>query len=148
MGSTHDRNPDRDPLPAMCGSKAETGETMTNLDRMMEFLLAGVFLWIGFKQILSYPRRPKVIGASNKRLPLGLPYGAVVAIGIFEIVAAMALLAPFGSGQPASLPLYAATGLALLTLTAAFLNARRRRPASHSMVLFLMALFVIVGHTL
>ena len=65
---------------------------MTNLDLLMEFLLAAAFLWIGFAQILSYRRRPKALGADNRRLPLGLPYGVVVAIGIFEIVAALALV--------------------------------------------------------
>jgi hypothetical protein len=121
---------------------------MTNLDRFMELLLAGVFLWIGIRTILSFRRRPKALGASNRRLPLGLPYGVVVAIGIFEIVAALGLVAPFGSAQPVSTALVAATGLALLTLMAAILNVRRQRSAAPSVALFLMALFVIVGHTI
>lgn len=121
---------------------------MTNLDRLMEFLLAAVFLWIGFAQILSYGRRPKALGADNRRLPLGLPYGAVVAVGIFEIVAALALVAPLGPNQPASLALFAATALALVTLMAAVVNVRRHRSAAPSLALFLMALFVIVGHTI
>ena len=114
----------------------------------MEFILAGVFLWIGFRKIFSFQRRPKALGASNRRRPLGLPYGFVVAIGIFEIVAALGLVMPFGSAQPASTALVAATGLALLALMAAILNTRRHRSAAPSVALFLMALFVIVGHTL
>ena len=121
---------------------------MTNLDRLMELILAGVFLWIGFRKILSFKRRPKALGARNRRLPLGLPYGFVVAIGIFEIIAALGLVAPIGSAQPASTALVAATGLALLALMTAILNARRNRAAAPSVALFLMALFVIVGHTI
>jgi hypothetical protein len=119
---------------------------MTNLDQFMEVLLAGVFLWIGVKQILSFRRRPKALGADNRRLPLGLPYAAVVVVGICEIVAALALVAALGTSQPASLALFAATGLALLTFMAAILNVRRHRSAVPSVALFLMALFVIVGH--
>jgi drug/metabolite transporter (DMT)-like permease len=114
----------------------------------MEVLLAGVFLWIGFRQILSFRRRPKALGADNRRLPLGLPYGVVVAIGLFEIVAALALVVAFGTNQPASVALIAATGLALITLMAAILNVRRHRSAVPSVALFLMALFVIVGQTI
>lgn len=114
----------------------------------MEFLLAGVFLWIGLAQIMSFRRRPKALGAGNKRLPLGLPYGSVVAIGICEIVAAFALVAPFGPISQPNLALFAAMALALLTLGAAVLNARRQKSAAPSVVLFLMALFVIIGHTL
>ena len=125
---------------------------MTNLDRVMEFLLAAVFLWIGFAQILSYGRRPRALGADNRRLPLGLPYGAVVAVGIFEIVAALALFAPLaaplGANPFASLALFAATALALFTLMAAIVSVRRHRSAAPSLALFLMALFVIVGHTI
>ena len=106
---------------------------MTNLDRAMEFVLAGVFLWIGFAQIMSFRRRPKALGASNRHLPLGLPYGVVVAIGIFEIIAALALVTPFGPIPPARLALIAATGLALLTLSAAVLNMRRQRSAAPSL---------------
>jgi hypothetical protein len=121
---------------------------MTNLDLLMEFLLAAAFIWIGFTQILSYRRRPRALGADNRRLPLGLPYAVVVAVGIFEIVAALALIAPLGANRPASLALFAATALALITFMAAILNARRHRSAAPSLALFLMALFVILGHTI
>jgi uncharacterized membrane protein YphA (DoxX/SURF4 family) len=121
---------------------------MTNLDLLMEFLLAAAFLWIGSAQILSYRRRPRALGADNRRLPLGLPYAAVLAVGVFEIVAALALVASLAAPPIASLALFAATALALITFMAAILNARRHRPAAPSVALFLMSLFVIVGHTI
>jgi hypothetical protein len=121
--------------------------TMTDLDGLMEFLLAGVFLWIGITQILSFRRRPKALGASNRRLPLGLPYGVVVALGIFEIIAALALVARIAPIPHPELALVAASGLAILTFSAALLNARRHRSPTPSLALFLMSVFVIVAHT-
>jgi hypothetical protein len=121
---------------------------MTNLDRFMDILLAGVFLLIGIWQIVSYGRRPKSLGARHRSLPLGLPYGFVVAVGLIEIVAALGLIIPFGPIPPERLALIAATGLALLTLTAAIYRMRRQQSPVPSTMLFLMALFVILGHTL
>jgi hypothetical protein len=120
---------------------------MTNLDRFMEFLVAGVFLCIGFRKILSYRRRPKPLGARHRNLPLGLPYGVMVAIGLFEVLLALALIAPIGQFPLASLPLVAASGLAFLTMAAGIYHLRRHETAVPSLALFLLALFVIVGHT-
>jgi len=114
----------------------------------MEILLAGVFLLIGTWQIVSYGRRPKSLGARHRSLPLGLPSGFVVAAGLIEIVAALALVISFGPIASERLALVAATGLAVLTLTVAVYRTRREQSAVPSTVLFLMALFVILGHTL
>jgi di/tricarboxylate transporter len=120
---------------------------MTNLDRFMEILLAGIFLLIGAWQIVSYGRRPKSLGAGHRALPLGLPYGLVIVVGLVEIVAALGLVVPFGPIPPERLALVAAIGLALLTLTAAIYRTRRQQSAVPSTMLFLMALFIILGHT-
>jgi len=112
----------------------------------MEFLLAGVFIVIGVWQILSFRRRPKPLGARHRSLPLGLPYGFVIAVGIIEIVAALGLVIPIGPIPAGGLVLVAATGLAVLTLTAAIYRMRRQQSAVPSAMLFLMALFVILGH--
>lgn len=120
---------------------------MTNLDRFMEILLAGIFLLIGIWQIVSYGRRPKSLGARHRSLPLGLPNGFVIAVGLIEIVAALGLVISFGPIPPGRLALVAATGLAVITLTEAIYRARREQSAVPSFMLFLMALFVILGHT-
>ena len=121
---------------------------MNNLDRPMEFLLAGVFLYLGFRTIFSYKRRPKALGAKDLSLPLGMPHGTMIAVGLFEIVAAFALVTPFGPLPQATLVLLAAAGLALLTLAAVILRVRRHESASPIVALFLLAMFVIVGRTL
>lgn len=120
---------------------------MTNLDRLMEILLAGVFLLIGVWQIVSYGRRPRSLGARHRSLPLGVPYGFVIVAGLIEIVAALALVVPFGPIPPERLALVAAVGLAMLTLTVAIYRTRRQQSAVPSTMLFLMALFIILGHT-
>ena len=118
---------------------------MNSLDRLMEFLVAGVFLWIGFRKILSFRRRPKALGARDRRLPLGLPYGIVVVIGLLEIAAAAAIVIPFGPWPQATLVRMAAVGLAGLTLSACVYHANRRESAAPTVALFLMAIFVLVG---
>jgi hypothetical protein len=139
-------NPRR--LPANRVAERKAGNSMTNLDRFMEMLLAGIFLFIGIWQIVSYGRRPKSLGARHRSLPLGLPYGFVVAVALAEIIAALGLVIPFGPIPPEKLALVAATGLAGLTLIAAIYRMRRQQSAVPSTVLFLLALFVILGHTL
>jgi hypothetical protein len=118
---------------------------MNNLDRFMEFLAAGVFLCVGLRNIWSYRRRPKPLGASNMRLPFGLPYGTIVAVGVFEIAAALVLLIPFGPWPQAVLVRMAALSLAFLMIAAGIYRVRRHEPAAPTAVLFLLTLFVIVG---
>ncbi len=118
---------------------------MNNLDRLMEFLVAGVFLWIGFRTILNHRRRPRALGARHLRFPHGLPYGVIVAVGIFEIAAALALVVPFGPLPQVTLVRLAAVGLALLTAAAIFYHVRRHESAAPTVALFLMLMFVLVG---
>jgi hypothetical protein len=134
-------------LPANRAAKRKVGNMLTNLDRFMDILLAAIFILIGAWQIVSYGRRPKSLGARHRSLPLGLPYGFVIAVGLIEIVAALGLVIPFGPIPPATLALVAASGLALLTLTAAIYRMRRHQSPVPSVMLFLLALFVILGHT-
>lgn len=79
------------------------------------------------------------------RLPFGLPYAAIVAVGVFEIAAALALLIPFGPWPQAALVRLAALSLALLMIAASIYHVRRHEPAAPTAVLFLLTLFVLVG---
>jgi DoxX-like protein len=118
---------------------------MNNLDRLMEYLVAGVFLCVGFRKIWSYRRRPKALGASQRSLPFGLPHVTILAIGLFEIVAALALLVQFGPVPQATLVPLAAATLGLLMIAAGIYHVRRHETAAPTAVLFLLTLFVIVG---
>lgn len=121
---------------------------MNSLDRFMEYFVADVFLCVGVVKILSYKRRPKPLGAQPASLPLGLPYGAIVAVGLLQIAAALALVTPFGLLPQLTLAQFAACGLAGLTLAAAIYHMRRRETAVPNLTLFLLIMFVIVGRWL
>jgi len=121
---------------------------MTRLDWFMEYLVAGVFLVLGIRTIAAYKRRPKALGAMQRDLPLGLPYGLLVAAGLFEIVAAMAMVAPFSASLQSIVVRLAAAILALMMTIAGVYRLRRNQSAAPSVVLFLLALFVIVGRSI
>ncbi|MGO8933800.1 MAG: DoxX family protein [Terracidiphilus sp.] len=116
---------------------------MNSLDRFMEYLVAGVFLCVGLARIISYKRRPKPLGAQSAGLPFGLPYEALLAVGVFQIVAAVILVAPL-SFMAAFAP-WAAAGLVLVTLYGAIYHMRRHETAVPNLALFLLVMFVVVG---
>ena len=116
---------------------------MNSLDRWMEYVAAGVFLCVGFARIMSYKRRPKPLGAQSAGLPFGLPYEALVAVGVFQIVAALVLVTPL-SFAPVIAP-WAAAGLVLITLYGALYHMRRHETAVPNVTLFLLILLVAVG---
>jgi hypothetical protein len=118
---------------------------MNNLDRLMEYLAAGVFLCVGLRKIWSSTRRPKSLGARQARLPFGLPHQSIIAVGLFEIAAALALVVPFGPWPQATLVPLAAAALALLTLIACMYQMRRRAAVAPTAVLLLLTLFVLIG---
>jgi hypothetical protein len=116
---------------------------MNSLDRFMEYLVAGVFLCVGLARIMSYNRRPKPLGAQSAGLPFGLPYGFLIVVGVFQILAALALVTPL-SFMPAIAP-WAAAGLVLVTLYGALYHMRRHETAVPNLTLFLLVMFVVVG---
>jgi hypothetical protein len=118
---------------------------MNNFDGFMEYFVAGVFLCAGLLKIWSYRRRPKALGAQRANLPFGLPYGSLVAVGLFEIAAAIALVMPFRPFPQFSLTELAIAGLAILTWTAMFYRLRRHEFAEPNMVLFLLVMFVAIA---
>jgi hypothetical protein len=116
---------------------------MNSLDRVMEYLVAGVFLCVGFAKIMRYKRRPKPLGAQSASLPFGLPHDALVAVGVFQIVAALVLITPLAF-LPALAP-WAVAGLVLVTLYGALYHMRRDESAVPNLTLFLLVMFVVVG---
>jgi hypothetical protein len=116
---------------------------MNSLDRFMEYVVAVVFVCVGCARIMSYRRRPKPLGAQSAGLPFGLPYGSLVAVGIFQIVAALVLVVPV-SFFPAFAP-WAAAGLVFVTLTGALYHMHRHESAVPNLTLFLLLMFVVVG---
>jgi hypothetical protein len=118
---------------------------MNSLDRLMEYLVAGVFLCVGLAKIWSYQRRPKPLGAQRASFPIALPYGLVIAAGMFEVVAALALLTPYSFLPHVMVAPLAITGLALLTGIGAVYHMRRHETAVPNVILFLLVMFVAVA---
>jgi hypothetical protein len=85
-------------------------ETMNNLDRFMEFLVAVVFLIVGLSKIFSYRYQKEPAEAGKSELAMEFPYWCAALVGLFEMGAAMALVTPF------ELALLAAVSLALSTI--------------------------------
>ncbi len=118
---------------------------MNSLDQWISYIVAGVFLYIGVTKIMSYRRRPRSLGAHSARLPFGLPRGWIVAVGVFEVAAALALVTPFGLLPQLTSAQLAAAGLAVLTGTAVIYHMRRQETAIPSLTLFCLVLLVVVG---
>lgn len=109
----------------------------------MEFLLAGVFLCAGLVKIFGYNRKARDSGSRETSGLGGLPYTWAALIGLFEMVAALALIAPVDAQLSATLVTTAAIALALLMVAASIYRMRRQQSAAPTVVLFLMAVFVI-----
>ena len=116
---------------------------MNNLDRFIEYLAAGVFLCVGLARIFSYKRRPRPLGAQSADLPFGLPYGSLVAVGLFQIAAALVLVMPIASLS--TIAPWAVAGLVSLTLAGALYRMRREESAVPNLTLFLLVMLVVVG---
>lgn len=122
---------------------------MNNLDPFMEIFVADVFLCAGFYKLYRLIRlrhKASALGVRHLPGPLGMPYGWVFAIGLFEITAALALLATRFSPWPATvLAALAPTALAFLMIFTGIYRMRRHQPVVLAFSLFLLAVFVIVG---
>jgi hypothetical protein len=121
---------------------------MNNLDRFMELLVAGVFLCDGLSKIFGYRWRARVLAAWQMCGPFGLSYRWLFAVGLFEIASALALAAPFGPLPPAVVVRLAGSALAVFTLSAGIYRVRHHEQAAPTIVLFLLAVFVIVGRSI
>jgi hypothetical protein len=118
---------------------------MNSLDRFMELLLAGVFLLVGLSKIFTNNKKAKYSGPPESSGLMGLPYRMAALIGLFETTAALVLIMPAGTWPSATLALPAATALAVLMLAASIYRMRLRESAVPTIVLFLMAIFVVAA---
>lgn len=115
---------------------------MNNLNRVMEFLVAAVFILVGLGKILSYRYRKDASDAGEPEAAIEFPYWCVALAGLFEMVAAMALVSSY------EVALFAALSLALSTIIASLYRVSAEKPVAPAVALFLLALFVICGRTI
>jgi uncharacterized membrane protein YphA (DoxX/SURF4 family) len=121
-------------------AKREGWETMNNLDRFMEFVVAAVFVLAGLSKIFSYRSQRESGEEGAGELAIEFPYWCVALVGLFEMAAAMLLITPF------ELTLFAAVALGLSTMITGLYRVSVQKPIVQSAVLFLLVLFVIRGH--
>jgi hypothetical protein len=111
-------------------------------DQFVVYVVAGVFVCVGLAKLLGYKRIPRAVGAQPARLPIGLRYGCIVAVGLFEVVAALALVMPSGLLSQPALTQVAVAGLALVTVTAGVYHARRQESTVSNILQFLLVVYV------
>jgi uncharacterized membrane protein YphA (DoxX/SURF4 family) len=118
---------------------------MNTLLWIVQIILAGVFLFTGFSKIFAYGQFVKVMEARSKAGRFGLSRATAALVGVLEIIGAAGVLVPVDLWPPDVFLRLAAAGLALLMVAAGIYHIRRQESAAPSVVLFLLALFVIVG---
>ncbi len=118
---------------------------MNTLLWIAQIILAGAFLFTGFSKIFAYGQVVKAVEARSKAGRIGMSRGQAILVGLVEIVGAAGVLAPVDVFPPNILLRLACAGLGLLMVFAGIYHLRRQESAAPSVVLFLLALFVIVG---
>lgn len=118
---------------------------MNTLLWIAQILLAGVFAFTGVSKILSYEELVKAIEARSKGGRIGVTRVQAAIVGVAELMGAVGVVLPIDLWPPYMLLRLAAAGLALLMVLAGIYHLRRQESAAPSVVLFLLALFVIVG---
>jgi uncharacterized membrane protein YphA (DoxX/SURF4 family) len=118
---------------------------MNTLLWIVQIILAGVFLFTGFSKIFAYRHVVELMEVRSKSGGFGLSRSTAALVGVLEITGAVAVLVPVDLWPPDVFLRFAAAGLALLMVAASIYHIRRQESAAPSVVLFLLALFVIVG---
>jgi hypothetical protein len=118
---------------------------MNNLLWGVQVLLAGVFLFTAAGKLFDYQQLVRVIEGRSKGQPIGVSRWQAIVLGLAEVAGAIGLLIP-GYVNPSHLVVVcAAAWLALLMVAAGIYHLRRRDAATPTVVLFLLALFILLG---
>ena len=118
---------------------------MNTLLWIVQILLAFVFFITAGGKIFAYEKVVKAVESRSKGRAIGMTRTQAAVVAIAEIVGAIGLLIPVETDPPHLVILAAACWLALLMVAATIYHAIRRESAAPSIVLFLLALFIIVG---
>jgi putative oxidoreductase len=125
--------------------RLEVGRTMNTLLWAVQILLAGVFLFTAAGKLFDYEQLVKVVESRSKGRPIGMSRWQAGVIAVAETAGALGLLVPSRVAPPHLVILCAAAWLALIMVGAGVYHLRRQESAVPSVVLFLVALFIIVG---
>ena len=118
---------------------------MNNLLWGVQILLAGIFLFTAAGKLFDYQQLVRFIEGRSRGQPVGTGRSGAILLGLAEVAGAIGLLIP-GRMDPSHLVVVcAAAWLALLMVAAGIYHVRHRNPATSAIVLFLLALFIMVG---
>jgi uncharacterized membrane protein YphA (DoxX/SURF4 family) len=107
--------------------------------------LAGALLYAAFSKVFALNRNADRASASPTFACAGLPPGVAAAFALLEFAGAVCILLPMDLWPPHVFLRLVAAGLALLMVVQAICRVRRHEPSAKIVVVFLLALFVIVG---
>ena len=118
---------------------------MNSLHWIAQILLASVFLFTAAGKLFAYEKVVKVVETRSGGLPIGMTRWQATVVAIAEIIGAIGLLIKGPVEPPNLIVLCAAAWLALLMVAAGIYHLFRHESATPSVVLFLLALFILVG---
>jgi hypothetical protein len=118
---------------------------MNTLVWIAQILLGGIFLFTGAGKLFAYKKLIESLEARSKFGHAGVSRRLAAFIGLAEIAGALGVLTPGWLVPGHLLVRLAAGGLALIMVLAGIYHLRREEEAAPTVVLFLLALFVIVG---
>jgi hypothetical protein len=112
---------------------------------IVQLILAGVFFTTAAGKLFAYQRVVAVVESRSKGHAVNMTRIQAAVVAIAEIVGALGLLMPVETEPPHLVILAAAGWLALIMVGATIYHFARKEHATPSIVLFLLALFIIVG---
>jgi uncharacterized membrane protein YphA (DoxX/SURF4 family) len=110
-----------------------------------QILLSGVFLFTGAGKLLAYEELVRAVERRSRGGKIGMTRLQAGIVGLLEIAGAVGVILPVDPWPPYILLRLVAACLALLMVVAGIYHIRRQESATPSVVLFLLAIFVIVG---
>ena len=118
---------------------------MNNLLWGVQILLAGIFLFTAAGKLFDYQQLVRVVERRSRGKAIGVSRSQALLLGLAEVAGAIGLLIPAQLNPSHLVVVCAAAWLALIMVGAATYHVRRGDPATPTIVLFLLALFIIVG---
>jgi hypothetical protein len=112
---------------------------------MAQIILSAACLISAFSKIRVSGRQWRTQQVLSGAGFVGMPDELAAAIALLEIAGALILLVPVDLWAPDILLRMGAAGLALLAIVSCIYRARRQEHTTPNIVMFLLALFVIVG---
>jgi hypothetical protein len=111
----------------------------------MQALLAGIFLFTAAGKLFGYDRLAQLVETRSHGRPIGMSRAQAAGVGLAEIAGAVGVMTPGNLDPLHRVVIGSAAWLALLMVAAGIYHGRRQDSTTPNIVIFLLALFVMVG---